>query len=174
MQFRILGPLELIDEGRSLPLGGVSQRALLAILLLHANEVVSNDRLIDELWPAEPPASGPAALQVRVSQLRKTLGAAAERIETKPPGYLLRVGADELDLERFSRLVDEADGAEPAVASQKLRQALALWRGAPLADLAYESFAQPAIRRLEELRLAALEQRIETDLALGAAVAGEL
>jgi DNA-binding SARP family transcriptional activator len=167
MQFRILGPLELACNGEPLPLGGASQRALLALLLLHANEVVSSDRLIDELWADAPPASGVTALQVRVSQLRKALGDAAPRLETRPPGYLFRVGRDELDLERFSRLVGEADVAPPLAAAELLRDALGLWRGPPLADLAYESFAQAAIRRIEELRLAALERRIDADLALG-------
>ena len=167
MEFRILGQLEVVDDGRPLPLGGASLRALLALLLLYANEVVSSDRLIDELWPDQPPASGATALQVRVSQLRKLLGAASERLETKPPGYLFRVGRDELDLERFSRLADEAEGAEPRVAAEKLREALALWRGPPLADLTYESFAQAATGRMEELRLVALERRLDADLALG-------
>ena len=167
MEFRILGPLEVVGDGRPLSIGGGSQRALLALLLLHANEVVSSDRLMDELWTGKPPGSGVAALQVRISQLRKALGRDAVRVETKPPGYVLRVAQDELDLSRFSRLLEEADGADPAVASGKLGEALALWRGAPLADLAYESFAQAAIGRIEELRLAALERRIDADLALG-------
>jgi DNA-binding SARP family transcriptional activator len=176
MDFRILGPLEAADHGRPLALGGSSLRALLALLLLHANEVVSSDRLLDELWPEKPPASGATALQVRVSQLRKELGPAASRLETKSPGYVLRVERGELDLERFSQLVEEADGAEEAVAAERLREALALWRGPPLADLAYQSFAQAAIARIEELRLVALERRIEADLALGrhAAVVPEL
>jgi DNA-binding SARP family transcriptional activator len=166
VEFRILGSLEVAVEGRSLPLGGPSQRALLALLLLHANEVVSSDRLLDELWAAGPPASGATALQVRVSQLRKALGPAGERLETKTPGYLFRAERGELDLEHFSQLVDETDGEPPDIAAERLRVALALWRGPPLADLAYESFAQPAIRRIEELRLAALERRIDADLAL--------
>jgi DNA-binding SARP family transcriptional activator len=176
MEFRILGPLEVIDDGRPLSLGGTSQRALLALLLLQANEVISSDRLMDELWEGEPPASGVSALQVRMSQLRKALGAKAEHIETKPPGYRLRLGADELDLARFSRLVEEADTADAAVAADKLREALGLWRGAPLADLAYEQFAQAAIARIEELRLTALERRIDADLELGrqADLVGEL
>ncbi len=176
MQFRILGPLEVIGNGQPVRLGGASQRALLALLLLHANEVVSTDLLIDELWGAEPPGSGVTALQVRVSQLRKALGAEAGRLETRPPGYVLRVGPEELDLDRFSRLLEGADGAEPAVAAEKLREALALWRGPLLADLAYESFAQAAIGRMEELRLAAIERRIDADLALGrhAELVGEL
>src|SRR5216683_4738953 len=107
MEFRILGSLEVAVDGRPLPLGGPSQRALLAFLLLHANEVVSSDRLLDELWSDEPPASGVTALQVRISQLRKALGSAADRLETKPPGYVLQVLPGELDLERFSRLVEE-------------------------------------------------------------------
>jgi DNA-binding SARP family transcriptional activator len=167
MQFRILGPLELACDGKPLPLGGASQRALLALLLLHANEVVSSDRLIDELWTGTPPASGVTALQVRVSQLRKALRDAAPRLETRPPGYLFRIGRDELDLERFSRLMAEADVAPPTVAAETLREALGLWRGPPLADLAYEPFAQAAIRRMEELRLMAVERRIEADIELG-------
>src|SRR5436190_19572105 len=153
MDFRILGPLEAVVDGRLVALGGSSQRALLALLLLQTNEVVSSDRLVDELWAERPPSSGATALQVRVSQLRKGLGAAADRLETKPPGYALRVGRGELDLDRFSQLVEEADAAEPAIASERLREALALWRGPPLADLAYESWAQAPIGRIEELRL---------------------
>src|SRR5438105_5612355 len=167
MEFRILGSLEVAVDGRLLPLGGPSQRALLALLLLHANEIVSSDRLLDELWADEPPASGATALQVRVSQLRKALGPAGGRLETKTPGYLFRVEREEFDLERFSQLVAEAEGKAPKIASERLSAALTLWRGPPLADLAYESFAQQAIRRIEELRLAALERRIDADLALG-------
>ena len=175
MQFRILGPLEVADGDRLVSLAA-AQRSLLALLLLSANEVVSADRLIDELWGEEVPESGRTALQVRVSQLRKALGGAGGRIATRAPGYLLRVDRDELDLYCFERLVSEADGAEPAEAAAKLREALGLWRGAPLVDLSYASFAQPAIRRLEELRLAALEKRIEADLELGrqADLVGEL
>jgi predicted ATPase/DNA-binding SARP family transcriptional activator len=175
MQFRILGPLEVADGDRLVSLAG-AQRSLLALLLLSANEVVSADRLIDELWGEEVPESGRTALQVRVSQLRKTLGADGGRIVTRAPGYQLRVDRDELDLYRFERLVGEADGVEPAEAAAKLREALGLWRGAPLVDLSYASFAQPAIRRLEELRLAAVEKRIEADLELGrhADLIGEL
>ena len=176
MEFRILGPLEVIEEDGVLPLTGAKQRALLAVLLLHANEVVSSDRLIDDLWGETPPESGVTALQVRVSQLRKALEQGAAKLETRSPGYLIRVRPDELDLHRFSRLAEEADGAEPAVAAEKLRLALSLWRGPPLADFAYEPFAQAPSARLEELRLAALEKRIEADLALGrhAELVGEL
>jgi DNA-binding SARP family transcriptional activator len=175
MQFRILGPLEVTDGDCLVSLAG-AQRSLLALLLLSVNEVVSADRLIEELWGEEVPESGRTALQVRVSQLRKALGSVGGRIATRAPGYLLRVDRDELDLYCFERLVGEADGAEPAQAAAKLREALGLWRGAPLVDLSYASFAQPAIRRLEEQRLAALEKRIEADLELGrqADLVGEL
>ena len=167
IRFGILGPLEVVCDSRRVALGAASLRALLALLLLHPNEVVSADRLIEELWHGKPPASGVTALQVRVSQLRKVLGPAAERLETSSVGYLLRIGPSELDLDRFSRLLEEAEGAEPGAAATTLRDALALWRGPPLADVIYESFAQAAIGRIEELRLAAIERRVEADLALG-------
>ena len=167
MEFRILGSLEVSEEDRPLDLGGPKQRALLAILLLNANRVVSRDRLIDALWEEQPPETAPKALQVYVSQLRKTLGAG--RIVTRPPGYLIRVEPGELDLERFERLL-ESGGTE------KLREALALWRGRPLEEFALDRFAQSEISRLDELRLAALEERIEADLAFGrhAALVAEL
>jgi DNA-binding SARP family transcriptional activator len=171
MDFGILGPLEVSDEGHVLPLGGAKQRALLALLLLHANQVVSSDRLIDDLWGDAPPESGTAALQVRVSKLRRALGAGGALIVTRAPGYVIHCGSDQLDLQRFQRLVSEADrdleDGDAAQASTKLGEALSLWRGAPLADLTYESFVQPAIARLEELHLVAHELRIEADLALG-------
>ena len=166
MEFRILGPLEVVEQGRALPLGGARQRTLLALLLTRANEVVSADRLIDELWGAQPPRTAANALQYHVSQLRKAL-APHEAIVTQEPGYVIRVGPDELDLLRFETLVEEARQAAPELAAQRLREALDLWRGPPLADLAHESFAQTEILRLEELRLEALERRIEADLALG-------
>jgi DNA-binding SARP family transcriptional activator len=169
MDFGILGPLQIRDGDRELTLTGSKQRAVLAILLLHAGEVVSSDRLIDDLWGAEPPDSGVTALQVRISQLRKALGPASEQLETRAPGYVLRLEPGELDLHRFERLVQQAEGAEPELASGLLRDALALWRGPPLVDFAYEPFAQAAISRLEELRLTVLERRIEADLALGRA-----
>ena len=169
LEFRVLGPLEVLESGRPLPLGGPRQRALLALLLLRANQVVSSETLLDELWPTEPPLAGRAALRVRVSQLRKALG--AEVIVTRAPGYLLAVAPEQLDLHRFEHLVSHA-GAELEAghaerAATLLRDALALWRGEALAELAYESFAQPEIARLHELRLAAFERRVEADLALG-------
>ena len=167
MEFRILGPLEVVQGGRLLALGGPRQRALLAVLLTKANEVVSVDALIDALWGARPPSAAANALQYHVSQLRSKLLESSETIITREPGYLIRVEPDELDLLRFERLVAEAEEASPDRAMRLLRDALALWRGPPLADLTGESFAEPEIRRLEEVRLAALEQRLEADLALG-------
>src|SRR5215208_2410309 len=174
MEFRILGPLEVVEHDRVLAVGGGKQRALLAVLLLHANEVVSNDRLLDDLWGASAPATATKSIQLYVSRLRKELGEA--RLITRAPGYLLRVDRSELDVARFEQLVGEARVAEPERASRKLRDALAMWRGPPLADLAYEAFAQPEIARLEESRLDALEQRIAADLAAGrhAQLVGEL
>jgi DNA-binding SARP family transcriptional activator len=165
VEFRILGPLEVRDGDRLVPLGGARQRAVLALLLTRANEVVSRDWLIDELWGERPPESAVNVLQTYVSHLRKALS--VERLLTRTPGYMIRVDRDELDLYRFEDLATEADGVEPDVAATKLRGALELWRGTALADFAYDAFAQPTITRLEELRLTALERRIEADLALG-------
>ena len=174
MEFRLLGPLEVVERDRPLVLGGRKQRSLLAVLLLHANDVVSTERLIDELWGESPPATVAKSVQVYVSRLRKQLGDG--RLLTRTPGYVLRVDPSELDVACFERLVAEAGSADPETAAQKLREALALWRGPPLADLAYEPFAQAESARLGELRLAALEQRIDADLATGrhAELAGEL
>lgn len=166
MEFRILGPLEVVEQGRALTLGGSRQRTLLVVLLTRANEVVSADRLIDELWGEQPPGKATNALHYHVSQLRKAL-APAEPIITREPGYLIRVGSDELDLLRFESLVEEAQDATPEQAARLLRDALGLWRGPPLADLARTSFAQGEMLRLEELRLTAHERRLDADLALG-------
>jgi YVTN family beta-propeller protein len=178
MEYRVLGPLEVRDGERSLPLAGAKQRALLALLLVNANHVVSRDRLIDELWGEQPPGTAVASLQVYVSRLRKLLPQGT--LLTRPPGYLLEVAPDELDLRRFERLL--AEGRETLAhgeserASTVLREALALWRGPALAEFAFDRFAQAEIGRLEDLRLAAVEQRIEADLALGrhADLIGEL
>src|SRR6188472_237172 len=174
MEFRLLGPLEVSEHDRSLVLGGGKQRSLLAVLLLHANEVVATERLIDELWGESPPATAVKSVQVYVSGLRKQLG--DDRLVTRSPGYLLQVDRSELDVGRVEALVAEARLLDPPQAGERLREALAVWRGPPLADLAYEPFAQAEIGRLEELRLAALEQRIDADLASGrhAEVVGEL
>jgi DNA-binding SARP family transcriptional activator len=175
VEFRILGPLEVVDGDRPLTLKGSRLRALLVLLLTSANEVVSADRLIDELWGAQPPRAASNALQYHVSQLRKAL-AADGLVVTREPGYLIRLEADQLDLLRFERLVADAQNAQPEDATRLLGDALALWRGPALADLAREPFAQAEIRRLEELRLVALERRIDADLALGrrAELVGEL
>ncbi len=165
MQYRILGPLEVIGGNGPLPLGGPKQRALLALLLLRANEVVAADALIDRLWGERPPATAAKVLQVQVWRLRKALG--NDALLTRAPGYVLRVDGDELDLARFERLVLEAREVAPVAAAAKLREALALWRGTPLADVADEDFAAAEVARLEELRIVALEERIGADLALG-------
>jgi DNA-binding SARP family transcriptional activator len=174
MEFRLLGPLEVVDGGRSLALGGRKQRSLLAMLLLHCNDVVSTELLVDEVWGGSPPATVAKSVQVYVSRLRKELGDG--RLVTRSPGYLLRVEPSELDLARFQVLVAHADSADPAAAAALLREALALWRGPPLADLAYEPFARSHVARLEDLRFTALEQRIDADLASGehARLTGEL
>ncbi|MBD0348469.1 MAG: AAA family ATPase [Thermoleophilia bacterium] len=170
-------------SGQELPIGAAKQRALLAVLLLHAGEVVSTDRLIDALWGERPPNTAAKALQVYVSQLRKALGDEASgqpALATRAPGYSLEIPPDALDIMRFELLCEEGRGAgaqgRPEVATARLREALALWRGPALADLAFEPFAQPHILRLEEQRLAALEDRIDADLALGrhGALIGEL
>ncbi len=174
MEFRLLGPLEVVEDGHSLHLGGPKRRALLALLLLHAGRVVSTERVIDALWGESPPATVAKTLQAHVSRLRKDIG--SHRLITRSPGYAVQVEPSELDLARFERLVSEARQSAPGDAAQRLREALALWRGPPLADLAYEPFVQAEIGRLEELRLAALEERIDVDLRLGrhAELAGEL
>ena len=175
MEFRLLGPLEVVEHDRPLALGGGKQRSLLAVLLLHANEVVSTERLIDELWGESPPATVAKSVQAYVSRLRKQLGDG--RLVTRAPGYVLRVEPVRARPRalRAARRRRRAR-ARARAAARQLREALALWRGPPLADLAYEPFAQAEIARLEELRLAALEQRIDADLALGrhAELVGEL
>jgi DNA-binding SARP family transcriptional activator len=180
VEFRILGPLEVSHEGRPVAIPGARQRELLAILLLHAGEVVSTDRLMDALWGEGRPAAGTTALRVRVSQLRKALGPGGRTLVTRPPGYALLVERDGLDLRRFERELDEAHrslaAGDAAGALRHAHSALSLWRGPPLADFAYASFAQAAIARLEELQVAALELRIDAELALGrhGIVVGEL
>ena len=174
LDFRILGPVEVWDDGAQLQLGGPKQRAVLALLLLDAGRVVSTDRLIDALWGEQPPATAATSLQNFVSQLRKVVG--ADVLVTKPPGYRLQLEPEQLDLERFRRLVEGSRQQGAAQRAATLREALGLWRGPALADLAFESFALSESARLEELRLAALEERIEADLESGrhGELAGEL
>jgi DNA-binding SARP family transcriptional activator len=169
MEFRILGPLEVRQDGQPVPIAGAKERALLAILLLAANEPVTTDRLVDELWGETPPATARKSLQVRVATLRRLLPDGV--LVTRGGSYVIEVERDQLDLHRFERLASEASDAlangDSNEAATTLREALALWRGPALADFAYESFAEPAIARLEDLRLATLELRIEADLAAG-------
>jgi DNA-binding SARP family transcriptional activator len=186
MEFRILGPVEVRDGAqRQLDLGGAKPRALLSILLVHANQVVSTDRLIDQLWGEATPPTARNVLQCHVSRLRRALQAGAGGagpdpvLVTRPPGYLLRVGAGQLDLHRFEELLAQArqasaEGDRPR-AAERLRAALALWRGPALAD-ASEMLRRTAGARMDEARLVALEERLDADLALGrhADLVGEL
>jgi DNA-binding SARP family transcriptional activator len=169
VEFRVLGPVEATVEGRPIPLPAAKPRALLALLLLSRNRVVSVGRLLEELWGDEPPETATKALQGYVSQLRKSLG--PDRVLTKPPGYSLRIEDGELDLDRFERLVREGRellaAGDSKAAAKRLEQALELWRGMPFAEFVAEPFARDAGARLEDARLAALEERIEADLALG-------
>lgn len=179
MRFGVLGPLVATDdEGHELPLGGPRQRAVLAILLLRVGEAVSSDRLIDQLWGEHPPATAAKTLQVYVSNLRRALGDGV--ILTRAGGYVVDAGRAEIDLARFDALAAEGhrelEAGRATVATQRLREGLALWRGPALADFAYESFAQADRARLEEARLVAVEDRIDAELALGnhAVLVGEL
>lgn len=165
MRYLILGPLEVRDGETEVALRGGQQRKLLAILLVHAGEAVSSDRLIDQLWEGKPPDTAAKALQGYVSSLRKQLG--QETVETVGAGYRLNVVAADIDAREFEELLAEARPLERAPAAAKLREALALWRGPALADFAYDEFARPEIERLEELHLAGTERRIDLELALG-------
>jgi DNA-binding SARP family transcriptional activator len=165
LEFRILGPLEVLDEGAEVRLGGRNQRALLAVLLLNANRPVSTERLVDLLWGENPPRTATTSLQNTVSQLRRLLGSGF--LQTRPAGYVLEVDESQLDLSRFELLLRRARAAEPAERSLQLHEALELWRGPALADFELETFAQEHIRHLEELRLEALEERIAADLEVG-------
>jgi DNA-binding SARP family transcriptional activator len=174
MEFRILGPLEVVADGRVLPVGRGRQRALLAILLLRANQIVPTERLIDDLWGGEPPSTAPKMVQMYVAELRRALG--KDVLRTASPGYTLQVEEHERDLDRFERMLAEARESDPTAAAALLRRALALWRGPPIGEFAYEAWAQTEIARLEELRLTALEDRFDADLAIGRAgdIVGEL
>jgi WD40 repeat protein/DNA-binding SARP family transcriptional activator len=168
LDFRLLGPLEVVgDDGSELAIGTGRQRALLALLVLRANELVPSDRLIEALWGHTPPPTAPKMLHNQISALRQALGRNG-RLETQGSAYRLQVRPGELDVDRFEELIERARStADPAAAADRLREALQLWRGPPLVDLAYESFAQPEIARLEERRWAAFEARVEAELALG-------
>jgi DNA-binding SARP family transcriptional activator/DNA-binding CsgD family transcriptional regulator/tetratricopeptide (TPR) repeat protein len=165
MDFRILGPLEVSVSGRSVALGSGKLATLLGVLLLHVNEVVSVDRLVDELWGERPPADAIRLVQGYVSGLRRRLGPG--RIGTRPPGYLIWISTGELDAAQFERLVAVARVGQPKEVAARLREALALWRGPALADVRFAGFALREAQRLDELRLAALLDRIDADLAMG-------
>ena len=173
MEFGVLGPLEITVGGQPLQLAGARTRAVLAVLLVHANQVVSSDRLIEELWPGHPADKAADSLQVRLSELRKALRSVgeADRLATRPPGYLLRVTPGEVDARRFERLAAAANvalaGGDAATAARHLEQALSLWRGPALADLDPAPSVRAEAGRLEEERLAALESRGEALLACG-------
>jgi WD40 repeat protein/DNA-binding SARP family transcriptional activator len=174
LEFRILGPLVVRVDGTPVAIGGPKQRALLALLLLSANRVVSRERLVGELFAERSVNSADHALRNQVSRLRKVLSPAAgdePRLVARAPGYLLRVEPSELDLERFERLVDDGretlGAGDAAAAAELFRAAEALWEGRPLADLEFEPFARLEVERLEELRLAAVEERVDAELALG-------
>ncbi len=165
LEFQILGPLEVSADGTPIPLGGPRQRALLAALLLRAGRVVPTEQLVDELYGAEPPRTATTSLQNGIGQLRRLLG--AETVLTRAPGYVLDVQREQIDANRFERLLGDARRAAPKERRELLRRALDFSRGPPLAEFAFEDWAQAEIRRLGELQLVALEERIETDIELG-------
>ncbi len=165
VEFRILGPLEVRDGAGVTPLPRRRERALLAALLLRPGEVVSTDRLVEAVWGENPPRTVIGSLQNAVSELRKALG--PDVVTTRSPGYVLAVDPDTIDAVRFERAVQRAAGLAPSERAEALAGALALWRGPALADLADEPFARNDAARLDELRLAATEERITADLELG-------
>ena len=169
MEFRILGRLEALEHGQRLALGGAKQRAVLAILLIHRREAVSIDRLVDELWAERPPPTAAQTIRVYVSRLRKALGDRV--VETHGSGYLLVVDPDQIDADRFEALVADGRGAlelgDATAAVELFGGALKLWRGAPLEEFAYEPFAQAEIARLQDARLATLEDRTDAELRAG-------
>ena len=175
MEFRILGPTEVLEGTRQLTLPGGRGRALLVLLVLHAGEAVAADRLIDELWGEGPPPTARTVVHGLVSRLRGVLEPGRHKaqsgalLQTVGGGYRLAIEQDAVDAHRFTRLIDDARGAPTEVRAAQLSAALALWRGPALADFAYEPFAQRAITSLEELRTQAIEDRIEADLASGRA-----
>jgi DNA-binding SARP family transcriptional activator len=173
-EFRILGPFEVEGDQGPVALGGQRQRAVLAALLLASGHVVATDRLVDLLYGEHAPRTAITSLQNAISRLRKELG--ENVLETRAPGYLLRVDPERIDANRFERLLRAARGAAAGERRELLEHALSLWRGPALADFAFEQFAQAEIRRLEELRLVAVEERIDADLELGrhGDVVGEL
>jgi DNA-binding SARP family transcriptional activator len=174
MEYLILGPLQVRTDGRPVDLGPRRRREVLALLLLHAGELLPLERIVDELWPDGPPATATKVIQNAISGLRRSLGEeGSPAVETRDGGYVLHVGPGELDVECFEERLSDGraalDAGEPARAAVALREALALWRGGPLEDLALEPFAQREVSRLQERRVLAEEARIEAALALGRA-----
>jgi DNA-binding SARP family transcriptional activator len=171
VEFRILGSVEVADGGLVRDLGGLRERTLLARLLLSAGQVVSAERLADDLWAGHPPAHCLATLRVYISRLRRALGSGSAAVATQPPGYRITLGESELDADRFAELVATARAdlaaGRPEAAAAGLHEALGLWRGPALSDVADFVFAQADVARLEEARLAAVEDRVEADLACG-------
>ncbi len=171
MRFSILGPLRINDDPAELTVSAPRQRAMLALFLIHANEVVSTDRILDEVWGADRPASGVKTLHYHISKLREALGSEA-RLTTRPPGYVLEVEPEELDSFEFAALAEEGNerlDSNPRQADVVLKKALALWHGDPLSEFTYSEFAQHEIGRLNELHRAVLADRIEAALDLGGA-----
>ena len=166
-EFLILGPLEVRSEEGPIALGGPRQRALLAALLLRAGRVVPTEQLVDELYGADPPPAATASLQNAVVALRKALG--PDVLVTRPPGYVLAVSAEQIDARRFEQLLADARAGAPEERRALLLRALDLWRGPPLAEFAFAEWAQNEARRLDELRLVAVEERIAADVELGRA-----
>lgn len=179
MEFRILGPLQVRIGDAAVRMGGPRQRTLLALLLLRAGEVVASDRLAEDLWNDEPPATARHTLQTYLHRLRRALGTEADRLQTRPPGCLLAVAAGELDAHRFKDLAEQGRchlRQHPPAAADLLAEALRLWRGPVLADLPDVRGLEPERARLTGLRLATVEDRVEADLMLGrhASLVGEL
>src|SRR5262245_490263 len=179
MEFRILGQLEVLDDGRALPLGGAKQRALLALLLLHANDVVSTSRLIDHLWGFQPPKTARHQLEVYASRLRKALNGGAQ-LRSHPPGYMLTIDRDQLDLTRFEAHVAAGrrayEGGAYREASTSFSEAIRLWRGEPLREFGLNGAIDPDLTRIDDLRMSTVEDRFDCELALGRhrVIVGEL
>ena len=173
MDLRLLGNIELVDRDERVDLGGPVPRAVIAVLALSANQVVPLERLADAVWNGEPPASAARTLQSYIARLRRQLAPAGLTIETRKPGYLLVVDPGAIDANRFASLSDQAgaalDGGDPVAARRLAGEALALWRGPALADVAYADFAQPEIARLDEARMVTTELHVEAGLLTGKA-----
>ena len=168
MDFLVLGPVAVLAAGKPVPLGGPKQRLVMAVLILGANRAVSAERLIEQVWGDAAPETARGTLQAYISRLRKALG--SERIEARAPGYVLQAAGDEVDADRFERLVVDSQRrleSDPQAAVRLLDAALSIWRGAAVEDLATEPALRAQAARLDELRLTAIGRRAEAKLALG-------